>query len=309
MEVSSRIRAAALTALGLLVALGVVAVASRGSTPSSEVESRPAVDVLLDILFALYLVSFLLGVVLLLYMLYLRRKFRHEGTSGLRSMLQSALGMLVFLGLGFFFARRLNVRPPPGPAEENDPIFPVNTASQITTANREALEQTPFAWVPVIVTFSLLVLAVAGWWWSDRSRRSARGELRGLQLADAVVSALDESLDDLRAERDPRTAVIAAYARLERVLARHGLPRRTTEAPLEYLHRVLAGAAVTPGAVRRLTTLFERAKFSQHDVGVEMKDEAIAALETVREDIRAAQAEAEHERQLLGAISHEEPAR
>ena len=51
---------------------------------------------------------------------------------------------------------------------------------------------------------------------------------------------------------------------------------------------MLAEVEVTPDAVRRLTALFERAKFSQHEVGVEMKEEAIEALETVRDDLRAA---------------------
>ncbi len=104
---------------------------------------------------------------------------------------------------------------------------------------------------------------------------------------------MDESLDDLRAEPDPRRAVIAAYARLERVLAAHGLPRKTSEAPLEYLGRMLGGLSVSPPAARRLTDLFERAKFSQHAVAAEMKEEAIDALETVRDDLAAARALAE----------------
>ena len=90
--------------------------------------------------------------------------------------------------------------------------------------------------------------------------------------------------------------MIAAYARLERVLAAHGVPRNPAEAPLEYLGRMLAELSVTDRSARALTDLFERAKFSQHDVGTEMKDEAIDALQTVRDDLRAAQALAEKER-------------
>jgi uncharacterized protein YneF (UPF0154 family) len=302
MEVSSRIRGAALTALGILVALGVVAIASRGSTPSNETRSRNAFDVLIDILFALYLMSLVLGAVLFVYMLYLRRKLRQEQQPRRSSVLQSAVGMLLFVALGFFLARRLGDRRPLPLQEPADPLFPVATAPQPTTMSIDAA-QTPFAWIPVVVTISLLVIAVAGWWWSDRWRKSARGELRGPLLADAIAEALDESLDDLRGEPDPRKAVIAAYARLERVLARHGLPRRRSEAPLEYLRRMLAVLAVTGEAARRLTTLFERARFSQHEVGVEMKEEAIEALETVRDDLRAARAAAERERQLLVAAA------
>ena len=59
-------------------------------------------------------------------------------------------------------------------------------------------------------------------------------------LLPALADVLDETLDDLRAEADPRRAVIAAYARMERALAAYGLPRSPAEAPDEYLQRILA---------------------------------------------------------------------
>jgi hypothetical protein len=105
--------------------------------------------------------------------------------------------------------------------------------------------------------------------------------------ASALSAALDESVDDLRAERDARRAVIAAYARMERTLERHGLPRWAYEAPLEYLGRVLRELRVRSGSVLALTELFERAKFSPHAIDAEMKDEAIGALIAVRDDLRA----------------------
>jgi hypothetical protein len=99
---------------------------------------------------------------------------------------------------------------------------------------------------------------------------------------------LDDTLDDLRAETDPRRAIIAAYARLERVLAANGVRRRTSDTPAEYLRRVLHDLELEPVAVERLTALFTRAKFSQHDVDTTMKEDAIEALERVRDELRLA---------------------
>ena len=65
-----------------------------------------------------------------------------------------------------------------------------------------------------------------------------------------LADVLRETLDDLRAEPDPRVAVIAAYARLERTLAAFGMPRRDSDAPLEYLERILVELDV--GAESRL---------------------------------------------------------
>ena len=71
------------------------------------------------------------------------------------------------------------------------------------------------------------------------------------------------------------------------VLAAHGEPRDDADTPEEHLARVLGHLDVDRRAVRRLVDLFVRAEFSQHEVDVGMKDEAIAALERVRDELRA----------------------
>jgi hypothetical protein len=102
----------------------------------------------------------------------------------------------------------------------------------------------------------------------------------------AVSRALDESLDDLRRDPDVRRAIIAAYARMEDALAAAGLARAPAEAPFEYLERSLQELETSAGAARRLTDLFERAKFSQHEPAEAMRDEAIDALIAVRDELR-----------------------
>ena len=108
----------------------------------------------------------------------------------------------------------------------------------------------------------------------------------GFRSREAVSAALDFSLDDLRNEPDLRRAIIAAYARMERALAGAGLPRAPSEAPFEYVERALRTLDTSGASVSRLTALFEWAKFSQHEPGPEMRDEAIDALATVRDELR-----------------------
>ena len=98
-------------------------------------------------------------------------------------------------------------------------------------------------------------------------------------------SDLDDAIDDLEAEPDARRAVIAAYARMEAVLGRHGLRRRPSDTPVEYLRRVLLGLTSQDDAVQRLTKLFQEAKFSRHEIDASMKQEAITALKTIRDDL------------------------
>jgi hypothetical protein len=147
------------------------------------------------------------------------------------------------------------------------------------------LETPPIDWVIVFVVFGVALVAfstVAGM--MIRGNKHVRRELEARK---ALAEILDDTLDDLRAEKDPRKAVIAAYSRMERSLASFGLPRRPFEAPGEYLTRVLDELRSGSPAARRLTELFERAKFSQHSIDAAMKDEAIDAVVTLRDELRA----------------------
>jgi hypothetical protein len=123
-------------------------------------------------------------------------------------------------------------------------------------------------------------------------KRKPRAGLRPLFLRrEDVAAALDESLDDLFDDPDVRRSIIAAYARMERALARSGIARRPAEAPFEYLERALVELDTGADAARRLTDLFERAKFSHHAPDEAMRTEAIDALVAVRDDLRAPQPE------------------
>jgi hypothetical protein len=105
---------------------------------------------------------------------------------------------------------------------------------------------------------------------------------------EAVAQALDESIDDLRNDPDLRRAIIAAYARMEHALARAGIARHPSEAPFEYIERALLSLDTSADGAQRLTGLFEWAKFSHHEPEPAMRDEAIAALVAVRDELARA---------------------
>jgi hypothetical protein len=120
----------------------------------------------------------------------------------------------------------------------------------------------------------------------DRRRRRRPDALTAEQLKE-LGEALDEAIDDLRRDPDPRRAVVAAYARMEQALTVYGLPRKPAEAPYEYLRRV-ARELEAEQPVAALTELFEVAKFSEHSIDETMRGRAIDALTAVRQEVRAA---------------------
>lgn len=126
------------------------------------------------------------------------------------------------------------------------------------------------------VVLAVLVLLV----WYLFPRRS--GTHAAVIPDDAVIEGVEAGLEELRSIRDPRTAVIRAYAAMERVFARRGLGRRPHEAPTEYLARLVPGTADRGAAASRLTRAYQLARFSFHRVPPDLKEEAIAALEAMR---------------------------
>jgi Domain of unknown function (DUF4129) len=133
------------------------------------------------------------------------------------------------------------------------------------------------------------LLLIGGVWLVVR-RRPLEPLPAGESVADALSDVAAASIDDLRREGDPRRAVIAAYANMERVLAQHGLPRLRAEAPFEYLGRILRQLEVSESSVHRLTELFEYAKFSTHEIDADMKEQAIDAFAALRDELKAEEA-------------------
>ncbi len=123
-----------------------------------------------------------------------------------------------------------------------------------------------FDWGPVIVvgSITLVVLAALGFW-ALQHRRQRTVAKQAIPAAE-FAAAVERTIADLRAEPDPRRAVIAAYAQMEQALGLAGLPRDPSEAPREYLGRVLPQVGAGADSVGRLTSLFERAKFSPHAI-------------------------------------------
>jgi hypothetical protein len=90
---------------------------------------------------------------------------------------------------------------------------------------------------------------------------------------------------DLRAHPDAREAVIATYAEMERELGARHLHRDPAEGPREYLGRVIGHLRGSRPALRRLTGLYERARFSVHPVDRAMQDQAVDSLETMQSEL------------------------
>jgi hypothetical protein len=105
------------------------------------------------------------------------------------------------------------------------------------------------------------------------------------RVGDALRDAVDRSLEALLAEPDHRRAVVAAYGRMEELLADVGVPRAPWEAPTEYLARVVRLGGGRAATAATLTELFSEARFSPHPVDRASRDRAVGALVALRDEL------------------------
>jgi hypothetical protein len=277
---SERLRAF-LAVAGVSALVALVAVASRGNAPrlgeDAPVGRPPAL--IADYLATVALLLVPLGAILLVWGMLQRRMAPVRKGGVKRSPLASLVLFVALVGFAFWAVAHFN-------RNENGPRLPTVPTQTAPAAGKGKDNQGPgeaqFSWLAALTLGSIGLAFAVTFLIAARHRR--RGLPPGLSQQ-LVAEVLEESLDDLRAEPDPRRAVIRTYARMERTFGAHGVPRRPFEAPLEYLERLLGVVEASAHSVRRLTQLFERARFSEHEVDQHMRDEAIEALVALREEL------------------------
>jgi uncharacterized membrane protein len=274
----------AAVAIGLIVLLAVVAFASRAGFGAGH-DRTPSTSYL-SYAYSAFLVAFVLMIPIAIWAVWVdATNVNSERPTFKRAVIQNVLTFLILIGV---IALALYLR-------SHHSIFhrPNGTALNKThnalahgKTGEKKVEPT-FEWPVLVVAGVLLALAAIPLWrerkrWKERRISKLEWEP---ELATELSGEIELALDDLRAERDIRRAIIAAYARMERVLERSGLRRRPSETPFEYLRRVLGDLRVPAEAAQSLTSLFEEAKFSRHELREDARERAIGALERVRDDL------------------------
>ena len=279
---------AGIAGIGLAGLLALVALAARSRHPGGgnlHVHQRDVPAWVANDLLTIIVVGYALAVVLMVILFFwLREDWKAPpGRNWLRQLVIFGIMLAVVSVLGYRIQYLRN-------QNGGQAGVPNQTTGGVTNRTPTlpdlpaARQPAHFDWVfAAVVGAGLVLLAVV----LLRRRREEPEEEMPETVEQELTTVVSDAIDDLRREADSRKAVIAAYARMERVLGQHGQPRQPSEAPFEYLARILLRLRVRPGAVRDLTELFERAKFSTHEIDQPMKERAIAALISVRDDLQA----------------------
>jgi hypothetical protein len=266
----------------LVILLGLVAFSSRSGFNSS---SAPAVsNTYISYAMSVFLIVFVAMIPLAIYSYFIRTKDSGIEARAPNKRLVRMVMALVFLGILIYVRHYFMTH---GGIFGHSGLFHhqhLDKNGKLKGAHGAAQRQPHFEYVVLWIALAIgAVGAVASF--IAYKRRPPLPVKEPLTLQEQVAATIDDAIDDLEHEPDPRRAVIAAYARMERALGRHGLERRLSETAIEYLRRVLHELTARSAAVEQLTSLFERAKFSKHEITAEMKQQAIDSLVEIRESL------------------------
>ena len=145
----------------------------------------------------------------------------------------------------------------------------------------------------MLIALALLVALTA---WSRHARRHP-----ARPPGDQARLALGESLAAGRAAlagpcpRDPRAAIIACYAAMERGFAAAGSAPAAADTPAEVLARATGAGLVRSGSAVRMAGLFRRARYSSEPMTSADSAAAAAALDQMQADLGPAHESTAHE--------------
>ena len=150
----------------------------------------------------------------------------------------------------------------------------------------------------IAATAALIVLIVVGAVFAARRRRVEEPPTVGAEMprpptapstSESLVRAAEVGLAEIGdRSREPRAAIIACYAAMERELSRvPGAVPQDFDTPTEVLARAVENHVLHVDNAAELVNLFEEARFSPHVMSEAHRESALGVLQLVLADLRS----------------------
>jgi multisubunit Na+/H+ antiporter MnhB subunit len=191
------------------------------------------------------------------------------------------LGVLVALAalitpFAVLFTRKAAKKPPiPVPAR---PVVPLSGSGKLTAPGPGSI------W-PLIAGMVIAIAVVLTLTILSRRRRARDRRPNRVSRVAALAEGLAAGSEALKASTEPRAAIIACYAAMERGFAAAGSAPAVADTPAEVLTRATQAGLVRSTSAEALTGLFRRARYSAEPMTSADSDAAASALTQMRADL------------------------
>jgi hypothetical protein len=165
-------------------------------------------------------------------------------------------------------------------------VLPALTRPRVvpTGAGRLAGHAPGGVWPVIAGMVIAIAVVIALTVWSRRRRSAGRPRDWSPRLA-GLLDSLAAGRDALNTEADPRAAIIACYAAMERGFAAAGSAPAVADTPAEVLARAAGAGIIRSGSPGVLTGLFRRARYSAEPMTSADSGAAASALAQMRADL------------------------
>jgi hypothetical protein len=299
--------------VAVIVLLIAIAASLRGYLPGVERADRPPPQSGASLVYVAALLSASLVIVAVALIARLRDPRRvassanplpkrfpdGRGRPAWRVMLIAAAVLLGWLVLAWLLSRFIGAHPigqpqsvPPSTVSPPTGNAPQRPRSQDNGADRDVLRYL-FASTVALVVMLVAAAVVA------RRRRVVDPRVAAAQplgepepvaaAATSLVRAAESGLAEIEdRDHEPRQAIIACYAAMERELRRHpGAVPQDFDTPTEVLVRAVEHHALHVDTATELVSLFEEARFSPHVMTETHRSRAVDVLQLVLADMRS----------------------
>lgn len=135
-----------------------------------------------------------------------------------------------------------------------------------------------------MIIFAFIVIGVAGTrtlisMKSERHRKEETEKLRD------VAGTIQQAIDTLYAGTDTRSTIIRCYNDMCKVMEKHGVFEKEHLTPREFEALAKNALPVSDSHLHELVTVFEEARYSDHDLSETTSNRALTSLEKVKEDL------------------------
>ncbi len=238
-------------------------------TPSSEsgvapTPAPPETSSGLNIMLILQIFVFVLIGGAVVGILFYRKEITSEALGGFFSVV---IYMGIF-GLIIFLANRFN-------------IF-----SGVSGSSGSSGGTSSYGSLPTTV-FSLIFAAILGIVFAYSLARAFKIERRKTETEEyrTVKEFVEEAIYQVKIGKDARGAILAAYKEMEKLMRTRGVKAEKYFTPREFRDFALEKLNLDEKPVNTLTALFEKARYSTHEMDESERQQALSALEAIRDGL------------------------
>jgi len=155
----------------------------------------------------------------------------------------------------------------------NTIYYPSNADKQINIVQPGYIEKSQNTNIPLAIAIAIIIITLIGGIMLFKKQKTIEGP--------TIEEIASKAITELKTENDYKKSVINCYKQMCKWLGRKGVRKESYQTPREFAMASKDYLNMSPESLYALTQIFEKARYSKHDVSSEDRDKAISCLNEI----------------------------